>query len=212
MQDAGLSPEHFGERLGIAGMTLRRWRKSPPDGDLPKKYETALIDAMSQLVAEGKLNPDSPSVKAILKERTNLSISSALKNLGLTFEDLKSSSARPDAMEDVLSRIGMDSERQRQVDRSGKAYAYFQKLGRSWQTRIKVLRWVVTSTELSLTDKLVAYGALFYLISPVQLLPNYIPVVGLLDDYAVIVMAVTYYMRRFGPMLEKHVDLELDPV
>jgi uncharacterized membrane protein YkvA (DUF1232 family) len=183
LTDSKLSPEQFGDYLGVAGMTLRRWRKAAPTSALPRKYETALIDAMSRLLA--------------------------LSNLGLTLDSLKEASSRPDAMVDVLSRIGMDVERQRQVDRSSTAYTYFQKLGRAWKQRISVLRTVIISKELMLTDKLVAYGALFYLISPIQLLPNYIPVVGLLDDYAILVIAAAYYVRRFGSELKE--SLELDP-
>jgi uncharacterized membrane protein YkvA (DUF1232 family) len=196
--ESGLSAEEFAKRLGLTGMTLRRWRRLQPDETLPRKYERALIDAVSLLIAEGKIRSDSPSVTSVLAGQ-GTSMAAVLSNFGLTTEGLLASSQKPDAMEDVLSRIGMDEERQHQVDRSAAAFAYFQSLGRAWKRRIKILRWVVSTNELTLGEKLIAYGALFYLISPVQLIPNYIPVIGLLDDYAVIVIAVAFYVRRYGP-------------
>ena len=56
---------------------------------------------------------------------------------------------------------------------------------------------VVKSKELTTLDKLVAYGALFYLLTPFDLIPDNIPIFGLIDDYAILGIAIAYYMKRF---------------
>ncbi|MDE2313589.1 MAG: DUF1232 domain-containing protein [Elusimicrobia bacterium] len=56
---------------------------------------------------------------------------------------------------------------------------------------------VIRSPQLTLTDKLVAYGALFYLITPFDLIPDTIPGIGYLDDFAILSLALLYYERRF---------------
>lgn len=55
---------------------------------------------------------------------------------------------------------------------------------------------VIRSKDLTLADKLVAYGALFYLITPMDFIPDAIPVVGYLDDFAVLGLALAYYAHR----------------
>ena len=46
-------------------------------------------------------------------------------------------------------------------------------------------------------DKLAAYGALFYLITTFDLIPDTIPVFGLLDDFAILGIVVAYYVQKF---------------
>jgi uncharacterized membrane protein YkvA (DUF1232 family) len=43
----------------------------------------------------------------------------------------------------------------------------------------------------------VAYGALFYLILPFDLIPDSIPVFGYVDDFGILGFAVAYYARKF---------------
>jgi uncharacterized membrane protein YkvA (DUF1232 family) len=60
---------------------------------------------------------------------------------------------------------------------------------------------VVKSSKLSHVDKLVAYGALFYLLTPMDLIPDHIPVLGLVDDFGVLGFALTYYTKRCPEIL-----------
>lgn len=52
---------------------------------------------------------------------------------------------------------------------------------------IKVLK----AGSIGLSLKATAFGALSYLLSPIDLIPDFIPVIGYLDDIAVVVFAVT---------------------
>ena len=51
-----------------------------------------------------------------------------------------------------------------------------------------------------------ALFAIIYFLSPIDLIPDHIPVFGLLDDYAVLGLAIAYYMRRFPKLFERRVN------
>ena len=54
----------------------------------------------------------------------------------------------------------------------------------------------LTSGQSSGTDKLLMVAALLYLISPVDLVPDYLPVIGWLDDLGVATFVLSYVSRR----------------
>jgi uncharacterized membrane protein YkvA (DUF1232 family)/transcriptional regulator with XRE-family HTH domain len=195
MAQAQLSFEQLGERLGVSGMTLRRWHHDPPKGPLPKLYQTALVDATYQLIIDGALPHDSQVVKELLQTQPNLSIDAALKNLGLPGSHEKSAQQGNMVFLDALAKIGMDEGRRQQIEHGKSAIESFKKLGSDWKEKIHLLKRVISSSKLSLLEKVVAYGALFYLITPFDLVPDYVPVVGLIDDYGVLALAVGYYLK-----------------
>ena len=60
--------------------------------------------------------------------------------------------------------------------------------------------------KLSLGDKLIAIGAIGYFISPLDLIPDYIPVIGYLDDLGILSWAVSVIignMKRVGRIDEE---------
>ena len=54
------------------------------------------------------------------------------------------------------------------------------------------------SGDVSGTEKVLVIAALFYLISPVDLVPDWIPVAGLIDDAAVAGLVLDYVLGRIG--------------
>src|SRR6266436_1083416 len=90
LAESHMSPEQLAERLGISGMTIRRWLEQPSQ-PLPKLYENALRNATYELFIEGALNGTSISMKTLLSEETPLSFEVAIKNLGFTERPVKSS-------------------------------------------------------------------------------------------------------------------------
>lgn len=194
-KESQLSPEELGEIMGVSGMTIRRWNDRPPE-DLPKLYETAVRNAVLKLVIDGRLNDDSPMVQEILSNPEVLAQNAAIKALGFP-EDLKSDfESQHDQIRVGLMHIGSQESRRERVHKQKKKILGFKKLGKEWSERISVLTKVIASPQLSVLDKFVAYGALFYLVMIFDLIPDTVPVFGLLDDYAILGIAVAYYLKR----------------
>jgi len=196
IEQARLSPEQFGEICGLSGMTFRRWRLEEPDKEVPKVYQSACREGVYQLIIDGALQADSKEVSSVLENHQSLAYPAAIKNLGLTPEELKSFGREKDQMSLMLNRIGGSEVRREAVKKGRLQLAAFKKMGDEWRRMISLLNDVIQDAQLSLTEKFVAYGALFYLICPFDLIPDQIPVFGLMDDFAVLVFAVGFYGAR----------------
>ena len=60
---------------------------------------------------------------------------------------------------------------------------------------IHTLRFVITHPKSHFAAKLTAFCAVGYLISPIQAIPSFIPVIGQLDDVIVLVIAMKLLRR-----------------
>jgi uncharacterized membrane protein YkvA (DUF1232 family) len=197
LKETDMTPEQLGERLGIAGMTLRRWADLPAKDPVPSLYEHAIYETVYELMAEGKLSTDAEIVKHVLKEDKNHSIMAAIQSLGISKDFLATADQSTDSLVDGMMQIGNNEKKQASVNRSKEKIFSYQKLGTEWKYRVQTLYKAITSDELSRFEKFAAYGALFYLISPFDLIPDHIPVFGLLDDYVILGIVVAYYIKRF---------------
>ena len=198
LEETGMSPEALAARLGISGMTLRRWRERPPGGGLPKLYASAIAGIVYEMVNDGTLPSDSALVRTIVEDAGIVPQAAVISEMGFGREVL---SAGADASEGViagLSRIGGHEEKRTAVEGSGKKIRSFEKLGSDWRRRISTLLKVIMSRKLTMSEKVVAYGALFYLINPFDLIPDATPIFGLIDDYVILGFAAAYYMKRFA--------------
>lgn len=92
--------------------------------------------------------------------------------------------------------IGSQESRRERVNKQKKKILSFKKLGKDWSERISVLTGVVASKKMAALDKFMAYGALFYLVMVFDLIPDTVPVFGLLDDFAILGIAASYYLKR----------------
>jgi uncharacterized membrane protein YkvA (DUF1232 family) len=59
-----------------------------------------------------------------------------------------------------------------------------------------LLRRLRTDRRLPRRGRLALWGALAYIVSPVQLIPNVIPVIGQTDDFLVLAASLRYACRR----------------
>jgi uncharacterized membrane protein YkvA (DUF1232 family) len=202
-KEARLSPEQLAEKLGVSGMTLRRWKQTPPEGNLPPLYETALVGVIYELVGEGTLSIESPLVKTVMSEHTWGPFEAVTAQLGFSKETLKGNKYDPEKMVEGLSEIGTNEFKRAAVDKSEKKILSFKKMSAEWSERINSLMTVLKSKEIHSFDKLVAYGALFYLINPFDLIPDYIPVFGYMDDFFILGLAAAYYLKRFPYLFGK---------
>ena len=63
---------------------------------------------------------------------------------------------------------------------------------------LRLIRGLITDPAVPLDVRLVLVGLLIWLISPIDLIPDFIPVLGTLDDVVVSVVALRYARRRLG--------------
>jgi uncharacterized membrane protein YkvA (DUF1232 family) len=63
---------------------------------------------------------------------------------------------------------------------------------------LRLLRDVVRDPASPVDVRLVLVGALVWLLSPIDLIPEFIPVLGPLDDVVVVIVALRYVRRRVG--------------
>jgi uncharacterized membrane protein YkvA (DUF1232 family) len=200
----GLSPERAAAELGISGMTLRRWREKPAGEELPEVYRFASEPLLRRLIGEGKLSYQDPNVAAAFAPADE-GFLKTLKAAGITHEALAEPAAHGDAVAHGLARIGQDENRRRQVEGSSKLLARFRAMGALWKERIDDMKLAIASDKITKLDKLVAFGALFYLITPFDLIPDTIPVFGLMDDFVVLGIAALYLRKRYPKIFPKKI-------
>jgi hypothetical protein len=63
---------------------------------------------------------------------------------------------------------------------------------------IRLLRSLIVDRSAPLDVRLVVIGLLAWILSPIDLIPDFIPVLGPLDDVVVAVVAMRYVRRRVG--------------
>jgi uncharacterized membrane protein YkvA (DUF1232 family) len=63
---------------------------------------------------------------------------------------------------------------------------------------LRLLRSVVSDRSAPLDVRVVLVGLLAWILSPIDLIPDFIPVLGPLDDVVVAVVAMRYVRRRVG--------------
>ena len=63
---------------------------------------------------------------------------------------------------------------------------------------LRLLRSLVTDSRAPLDVRLVLIALLAWIVSPIDLIPEFIPVLGPLDDVVVAVVALRYVRRRLG--------------
>ena len=63
---------------------------------------------------------------------------------------------------------------------------------------VRLVRGLVADGAAPLDVRLVLIGLLVWIISPIDLIPEFIPVLGPLDDIIVAVVAMRYVRRRLG--------------
>jgi uncharacterized membrane protein YkvA (DUF1232 family) len=196
MRETKLSPEQMAKRLGISNMTIRRWMKNAPGKTIPAIYEKTVWDAVYQMVAEGMLLPESAFVRKALRESQRLYFRAAMKSLGFKASGRRTERFSMDSIMKGLSEIGAAPGHRLEVEKKQKKISSFVNLGSDWKERISTLKRVVSSKHLTAGEKLVAYGALFYLLCPFDLIPDSVPVFGMMDDYCVLGLAAEHYGKH----------------
>jgi uncharacterized membrane protein YkvA (DUF1232 family) len=63
---------------------------------------------------------------------------------------------------------------------------------------LRLVRDLLTDAALPLAPRLALIGLLIWIVSPIDLIPEFIPVLGPLDDVVVTVLVLRYVRRRLG--------------
>lgn len=206
LKETGLSPEQLGRRIQLSGMTLRRLLKQPDAAKLPEGYDPLVRQGVYGLIIEGLLKPEAEVAKLVVSASPSQSFEAAIHALGFRPDEMVLGGSYPDQVLIGLSEIGASPQRQEEVRGGRKVLARFRDLGSDWAQRVGTLRRVVASRKLTQMEKLSAYGALFYLITVFDLIPDTIPVFGVLDDFAILGIVAAYYVRKFPQLFDVNVN------
>lgn len=156
-----VSPEKLAQDVQLSHMTIRRWLRRKDDDLIPEKYYALLSPVLARRVAQ---RPDQASP---FPSSFNVdSLMNEIEKSGQQFKDVQS------LERDVATKL-----KSARIDRIFFNYS-------------KSLLAAIRSPKTSLKKKAIAVGALIYFISPIDLIPDDIPVVGYLDDLAVLSLAV----------------------
>jgi uncharacterized membrane protein YkvA (DUF1232 family) len=63
---------------------------------------------------------------------------------------------------------------------------------------VRLLRSLIAGNDVPLDVRLVCVGLVAWIVSPIDLIPEFIPVLGPLDDVVVAVVAMRFVRRRLG--------------
>lgn len=194
LRETGLSPEQSGKRLGISGMTLRRWRSKPAGESLPPRYSRAFEPVFRDMAREGLLPP-----QRSLTDPARSSISERIRSAasGLGFPESLSAARKHDPDELVLglAQIGSEPKHRNTVILHRKRITAFAKIDGDWKRTITGLLGALRAKKTSHLARTVVIGALVYLLVPNDIIPDFIPTFGLLDDFAILQLALAFNLR-----------------
>ena len=192
LAETDLSPEALAEKVGLSGMTLRRWLLKPESESIGEPYASAFHSAIQRMVTEGSLDIASKSAQWSFAISSTLSHQAALKSLGFEGEMTPNFAGQEEQVLSMLGQIGSREKSRQEVDSRREAVSAFGRYGQLWSTRISFLTGVLDSNRFG-AKRFIAYGALFYLLFPFDLIPDVIPAFGFVDDLAILGLAVHFY-------------------
>lgn len=169
LEKNGLTPEEFAPHVKISSMTLRRLLKRKPQSAIPEKYHASLD---------------------LLYHRKDQKFLNALSDSG---------SFSNDSFKKLLG----------EVERDGRRFTDLSKLAQDTKIKLKdrniaielrdlvrqMLKTVLSSEE-NWKYRALCVGALLYFINPFDLIPDSIPVVGYLDDFAVLTLVAGIIAKK----------------
>jgi len=165
----GLSPEGFAKEVKLSHMTIRRWLKKPDSFPIPEKYKPIMESHLSQ----GQESSNFSSAASLSSSAT-----AALQGFNLT--------ELMDSVEETGRNYEDDGTLEGQLSDKLKGER-FDKLMVQY---VKKLFKAAVSKDTPLKTRAICIGALLYFINPIDLIPDHIPVIGYLDDFVVLSVAV----------------------
>jgi len=168
LASSGLSPETLARDVKISNMTIRRLLQRPDSDLIPEKY--LLQFQRSQTTPEG-LGAE------MWTERLQSLFNPAG---GKDFEQLWSD----------LEESGKTAGDYQGLQQRTKKKLLDPNLGRLIKDQVKTVMKALFTDSIPLRLRLICAGALLYFINPMDLIPDTVPVVGYLDDFAIMSLVV----------------------
>jgi hypothetical protein len=166
LEERKVSPETLSKQVKISPMTLRRLVRKSPSTLIPEKYLPALDLATASPLTRP---PVLGSLHTILGVRPGASF---------------------DAVIEELEESGRQCGDYGKLEEQTHAKCQDPNVGRELLDLVGGALKSLVSKEVPIKYKAVVAGALLYFINPVDLIPDTIPVIGYLDDFAVLTLAM----------------------
>lgn len=196
-EESKLSPENIAKLIGLSNSTYRRWLKAPANDEFPKEYEQNVATGIYKLLNQERLSYESPKVSAFLETHLPEFFSAATKRFQRSEDLFAPDSIHQDKVTAILSNIGNSVKMRGEVDKSISKIRKFAQWGSEWKSRTQMLLGIIAAKGIASVDRLVAYGALFYLLLPLDMMPDAVPVFGFIDDFGMLGFAASYYRKKF---------------
>ncbi|WP_413294371.1 YkvA family protein [Bdellovibrio sp. HCB185ZH] len=194
-KDTGLSPEKLAVYFQVSNMTLRRWLKKGGTARVPSQYDTNIYQGILAMVKDGAIDKDHECVKEAYEFTQVLFANNSFMMMDLQAAQFENTGNDEDGLMDLCLRLGQRDDSLSYVQRNEQTLQDLEKKSPSIREKVTALWQVLKDGELQKTSKYVAVGALFYLVFPFDFIPDSVPGVGLLDDYAILSIAMDHYLR-----------------
>ncbi|MFM6927252.1 MAG: YkvA family protein [Bdellovibrio sp.] len=193
-KDTGLSPEKLAIYFQVSNMTLRRWLKKGGTGRIPAQYDTNIYQGILSMVRDGLIEKEHELVKEAFEFTQVLFAHNSFMMMDLSVDQFKDS-VNEDGVVDLCLKLGQKEHSLSYVQKNETVLKDFEKKSPGIKEKVAALWKVLKDGEIQRTYKYVAIGALFYLVFPFDFIPDAVPAVGLLDDFAILGIATNYYLR-----------------
>ncbi|WP_413561035.1 YkvA family protein [Bdellovibrio sp. HCB209] len=194
-KDTGLSPEKLAVYFQVSNMTLRRWLKKGGTARVPAQYDTNIYQGILAMVKDGVIDKEHECVKEAYEFSQVLFANNSFMMMDLQAAQFENRGNDEDGLMDLCLRLGQRDDSLAYVQRNETTLQDIEKKSPSIREKVAALWSVLKDNELQKTSKYVAVGALFYLAFPFDFIPDSVPGVGLLDDFAILSIAVDHYLR-----------------
>ena len=162
LQSQSLSPERFSALCGISNMTIRRWVKNDDATLLPQKYWPLFDHAL----VDHSVNE--------FQDSQVFAFQDGFKELEKHVHSMGQNTKSEETLKTEFTEKTADIN-----------------IGKGLIDKVKLLFKALTSPQISNYHRTLVLGAIVYFISPIDLIPDATPVIGYLDDYAVVTMVLT---------------------
>jgi len=188
-----LSPEALAPYFGVTNMTLRRWAAERDlSKPVPDRHTPAIRNGLFRLYGEGKLSLQDSAVGPLLEQMQPLYFGTILNSLGVDIHKLDAKDFRKSAVR-FLKMVAKEFVKNNSPSRLREQVKAMRVKTRDFAREITfLLRIVEGKVDAPQKAVFVAIGALVYLVVPFDLIPDSLPGIGLLDDFALLSVAVAY--------------------